>query len=65
MSFTHVFAGNPLDRADAKRRDPEWLAAAASDPASRYLPLWQLNVLLESGDALLLVWLSYAEGKRL
>jgi NAD+ diphosphatase len=65
MSFTHVFAGNPLDRADAKRRDPEWLAAAACDSSSRYLPLWQLNVLLEMGDSLRLRWLSYADIERL
>ena len=65
MSFTHIFAGNPLDRADAKRRDPEWLAAAASDPGSRYLPMWQLNVLLETGDSVRLGWLSYTEVERL
>jgi NAD+ diphosphatase len=50
VSVTHVFAGNPLDRADALRRDPEWLQAAATDTTSRYLPLWQLNVLVEAAD---------------
>ena len=47
MSFVHTFAGNPLDRADIRRRDPDWLARAAADPASRYLPFWQLNVLID------------------
>jgi len=47
LSLIHTFAGNPLDRADAARRDPEWLARAQVDPGSRYLPLWQLSVLLD------------------
>ena len=46
----HTFAGNPLDRGDALRRDPDWLAAAARDPDSCYLPMWRLNVLLDDGD---------------
>ena len=42
--ITHVFAGNPLDRCEVERRDEEWLLAQASDPVSRMLPMWQLNV---------------------
>ena len=42
--ITHVFAGNPLDRGEVERRDEEWLTAKASDPSSRILPMWQLNV---------------------
>ena len=57
MALTHVFAGNPLDRADAKRRDPEWLAAAYRDPRSRVLPMWQLNVLIDSSAGARLGWL--------
>lgn len=59
MSLTHTFAGNPLDRADAQRRDPEWLAAAASKSESRYLAFSNLNVLL-TGDEPELGWLSSA-----
>lgn len=44
----HVFTGNPLDRADTLRRDTQWLEAAARSPEARYLPLWQLNVLVDS-----------------
>ncbi len=42
--ITHVFAGNPLDRGEVERRNEEWLTAQAGDPASRILPMWQLNV---------------------
>ncbi len=48
--IVHTFAGNPLDRGDALRRDPDWLAAAARNPDSGYLPMWRLNVLIEDGD---------------
>jgi hypothetical protein len=52
LSLIHTFAGNPLDRADTSRRDPAWLASATVDPASRYLPFWQLNVLLDPAGRL-------------
>jgi len=45
VSYPHTFSGNPLDRADAMRRDEAALAAAASREDSRYLLLWNLNVL--------------------
>ena len=48
--IVHTFAGNPLDRGDALRRDPDWLAAAARHPDSGYLPMWRLNVLIEDGE---------------
>jgi NAD+ diphosphatase len=54
----HVFAGNPLDRGDAKRRDQQWLEAQATNPQSRFLPLWQLNVLIHDGSEMRLGWLS-------
>ena len=57
---THVFAGNPLDRGDAQRRDQQWLDAQASNPRSRFLPFWQLNVLIHSGPETRLGWLSPA-----
>ncbi len=57
----HVFAGNPLDRSDAQRRDPQWLEAQALHPQSRFLPLWQLNVLIQSGSETRLGWLHPAE----
>ena len=52
MTLVHRFAGNPLDRADAERRDDDWLAAAGKDPSSRFLPFNHLNVLLAAGGTL-------------
>lgn len=64
--LTHIFTGNPLDRADALRRDPEWLQAAARDPGSRFLPLWQLNVLVDSAEEpARLAWLATEAVERL
>ena len=54
--ITHVFAGNPLDRGEVERRDEDWLAAQASDPESRMLPMWQLNVPVSAEHSL--TWLS-------
>jgi NAD+ diphosphatase len=58
---THVFAGNPLDRGDVQRRDQIWLDEQAANPRSRFLPLWQLNVLLQTEPETLLGWLSPTE----
>ncbi|MEE4360989.1 MAG: NAD(+) diphosphatase [Pseudomonadales bacterium] len=64
--MVHTFAGNPLDRADVRRRDPAWLAAAAHAPRSRFLPLWQLNVLVDgSQETPRLGWLSRSDIDRL
>ncbi len=52
MTLVHRFAGNPLDRADVKRRDDAWLAAAQADPSSRFLPFFNLDVLLAEGGFL-------------
>ncbi|MBI3326113.1 MAG: NAD(+) diphosphatase, partial [Nitrospinae bacterium] len=60
----HVFAGNPLDRSQMQRRDQQWLDAQATNPRSRFLPLWQLNVLIHSASETRLGWLSPAEIKR-
>ena len=60
--ITHVFAGNPLDRGEVERRDEAWLAAQASDPASRMLPMWQLNVPV--ADDHTLTWLSVEDIRR-
>lgn len=58
MSLVHTFAGNPLDRGDAKRRDPAWLESAARAPETRYLLLHNLNVLVDGlGGAPRLGWL--------
>jgi len=61
MKGPHVFAGNPLDRGDRERRDDLWLAARATDPNSRFLPLWRLNVLLEGESSARLGWMRRAD----
>ncbi len=54
----HVFAGNPLDRSDNERRDPEWLAACLADDRARYLPFRDLQVLVRHGSPAELAWLA-------
>jgi len=61
----HVFSGNPLDRGDVQRRDDEWLSAAAKNPESRLLPLWQLNVLLQNDPTTQLGWVHPNDLERL
>lgn len=58
MSQQHIFAGNPLDRADALRRQPDAIDAAAADPHSRFLPFHNLRVLVRAGAELQLGWVS-------
>ncbi|MCY4578155.1 MAG: hypothetical protein OXD31_03815, partial [Chloroflexi bacterium] len=57
MRKPHVFAGNPLDRGEAERRDEEWIAAQTQDPQSQYLPFSNLNVLLGGDPEPTLGWL--------
>jgi NAD+ diphosphatase len=60
-----VFAGNPFDRCDAQRRNQQWLDAQAANPQSRFLPLWQLNVLIHDESVPCLGWLHPIEMKHL
>lgn len=41
------FSGNPLDRAEAQRRDAAWLEDVKRDPASRYLALHNLQIAVQ------------------
>jgi len=65
MSLTHIFAGNPLDRADAQRRDAVWLEDVYRAAETRVLPLWQLNVLLDTTGEPRLGWLRHTDIARL
>jgi len=58
MPFAHIFANNPLDRGERERRDEEWIAQAARNPHSRFLPFRDLNVLLAGHDQPALGWVS-------
>jgi NAD+ diphosphatase len=59
--YTHVFAGNPLDRAGDRRADAAWLAGLKADPAARALAFWNGKPLLADGR---IAWLpvGFAEG---
>ena len=63
--MTHIFAGNPLDRADRQRRDPAWIEAAYRDPNSQVLPFSHLNVLIDASAGSTLGWISAAHIARL
>ena len=56
MEFTHIFAGDLLDRADAERRDDQWVAERLANSNSRILPFWRLNPLATTGDEPKLAW---------
>jgi NAD+ diphosphatase len=56
MSEFYVFSGSPIDRADHRRRDAEWMAARLEDPGSKFLPLWRLAALVREGEAPRLGW---------
>jgi len=49
------FAGGDLDRADVRRREPEWIAARLADPTSRFLLLWRGRALVAKSGALALL----------
>lgn len=57
----HIFAGNPFDRGDVQRRDSQWLDEQAKHSHSRFLPLWQLNILVRSESDMRLGWLRPAD----
>ena len=65
MNRPHTFAGNPLDRAEYQRRDTSWLAAREQDAASRFLPLRNLDVLLEGEEPARLAWVGGEAAKSL
>ncbi len=42
--FRNTFAGNPLDRVAAQRRDEEWIRERLADPSTQLLPLHRLSL---------------------
>ncbi len=62
---THIYAGNPLDRGEAQRRDEQWLSERASDAASRFLPMRKLNVPIVESSGPRLGWLGAGDLDRL
>jgi NAD+ diphosphatase len=47
--YSHIFAGNPLDRASERRPDTAWLVEKLDDPTSLAVALWNGQPLLEAG----------------
>jgi NAD+ diphosphatase len=46
--YSHIFAGNPLDRASDRRVDAAWLARKLEDPDSLAVALWNGQPLVEN-----------------
>ena len=63
--MTHRFAGNPLDRGERERRDEQWIDEQKAHPASRFLPVCDLNILISNGASPELRWLSAEEKAQL
>ncbi len=49
MERHNVFAGAFVDRSGEKRKDPDWIAAAATGPDCRFVPVWRDRCLV-GGD---------------
>lgn len=50
-AISHIFAGNPLNRASERRGDRSWLLAQAEDSSSLAVALWQGRPLIEMGPS--------------
>ena len=57
LNISHVYSGNPLDRGDRVRRDEKWISDRTEDQKSKFLPMWDLNVLIFEGSQPGLGWL--------
>lgn len=57
MRDPHPFAGNPLDRGDKERRDEAWIKRAGRAANSKFLPLRDLEVLIDDRQQPRLGWL--------
>ena len=56
MKRPYTFTGNPLDRAEIERRDPEWISDRSRSSKSRFLPLQNLDVLINDAPTTQLQW---------
>ena len=46
----NVYAGSPLDRMDACRKDAAWVQAQLDAPGTLFLPVWRSRVLVGGGE---------------
>ena len=49
-SRPNPYTGSPLDRADNRRNDADWIAARLADPASLFVPVWRGRTLFTGLD---------------
>ncbi|MCI0872042.1 MAG: NAD(+) diphosphatase [Chloroflexi bacterium] len=59
MSYTHIFAGNPLDRGDRERRDEELLRRMVRQENVRILPFHGLKPLVRRTSQAELAWIGH------
>jgi NAD+ diphosphatase len=57
VADTIPFSGNTLDRSTNERRESAWVQAQLAAPATRFLPFWRLNALVNEGETPALRWL--------
>ena len=58
QGYGHVFARNPLDKGEKERRNESEINNMMANPQSRFLPLRELNLLVNTGPESNLFWLS-------
>jgi len=58
QGYGHVFSRNPLNRGETERRDDFEIREKVSDPQSKFLPLRELNLLVNTGSESNLYWLT-------
>src|SRR5580692_548974 len=65
MEEIYTFAGNPLDRASARRTDTAWIKGLLDDPETRVLPMRDLKPLLREANEPALDWQKVAPWREL
>jgi len=58
LSYTHIFAGNPLDRGDVERRDEQLLRDMVWQDNAKFLPFHKLNPLILKKQQAELAWIN-------
>ncbi len=58
-SLKNMFVAQGLDRANNRRKDPDWIARRMREPGSFFVPVWRSKMLVTEGEApmpVLLEW---------
>lgn len=62
-SARNTFGSLALDRVPRRRRDPAWVERQLSDPATRFLPIWDSHVFVTPEARPSLGWMTAAEAR--